>query len=129
MRIKALVCAALLMLAGCNAPVSQSVADSQRPPSNDVRQTFINIVFKRSYRHEAGEVVWARISSVVVLEPEKKIYAYCVRLVAKRGWGDWAYLGVSFTDGKILGATVNDDRCRDKRLRYYPFPELTGMKT
>ncbi|MGO7976238.1 hypothetical protein ACC705_35665, partial [Rhizobium ruizarguesonis] len=75
MRITVLACSALLMLAGFNAPVSQSVADSQHPPSNDFRQNFINIVFKRSYRHEAGEVLWARISSVVVLEPEKKIYA------------------------------------------------------
>jgi hypothetical protein len=73
--------------------------------------------------------VWARISSVVVLEPEKKIYAYCVRVVPQHSWGDWAYLGVSFTDGKILGATANDQRCRHKRLRYYPFTELTGMKT
>ena len=129
MRLKIFVGAFLLALAGCNAPVSQSVADSQRPPSNEVRQNFINIVFKRTYRHEAGEVVWARISSVVLLDPEKQIYAYCVRIVPKHGWGDWAYLGVSLTEGQILGATVNDNRCHDKRLRYYPFPEMNGMKT
>lgn len=123
------ICAAVLMLAGCTTPVSQSVADSQRPPSAAVRQGFVNVVFKRTYRHEAGEVVWARISSVVLLDPEKQIYAYCVRLVPKRGWGDWAYLGVSYQGDKVLGATVNDKRCHDKRLRYYPFPELNGAKT
>ncbi|WP_049734156.1 hypothetical protein, partial [Rhizobium ecuadorense] len=85
---------------------------SQRLPSSAVRRGYVDALRGTI---KPGNFVKAEISSVVLLEPEKKTYAYCVRVVPKRSWGDWAYLGVSFTDGKILGATANDDRCRDKR--------------
>ncbi|MHC2360974.1 starvation-inducible outer membrane lipoprotein [Rhizobium leguminosarum] len=41
MKIKFLACVALLALAGCQTPAPQSVADSQRPPSNAVRREYV----------------------------------------------------------------------------------------
>lgn len=42
MKIKFLAYTALLALAGCQTPAPQSVADSQRPPSNAVRREYVD---------------------------------------------------------------------------------------
>ena len=69
----------------------------------------------------------AEISSVVLLKPEEQIYAYCTR-TTERANPNWEYIGVALKNGMIVDLTKNDYRCRDKRLRYYDFPELRNMK-
>ncbi|MBB3160094.1 hypothetical protein FHS25_000526 [Rhizobium laguerreae] len=70
MKIKFLVCAVLLALAGCQTPAPQSVLDSQQPPSSAVRRE--NVEALRG-TIKPGNFVKAEISSVVLLNPEKQI--------------------------------------------------------
>jgi hypothetical protein len=124
MKIKFLACAALLALAGCNAPVPQSVADSQRPPSSAVRREYVDAL---QGTVKPGNFVKAEISSVVLLDPEKQIYAYCTR-TTERGYPNWSYIGLGLQHDMILYLKKDDYRCHDKRLSYYDFPELRNMK-
>ncbi|GAA3109915.1 hypothetical protein GCM10010520_63000 [Rhizobium viscosum] len=124
MRTTVLLCAAAMALAGCQTPAPQSVADSQRPPSSELRHKNIDILRGRI---KAGDFLKAEISSVVLLRPEEKIYAYCTR-TTERSNPDWSYLGIALKNDMIIDVTKNDYRCHDKRLRYYDFPELRNMK-
>jgi hypothetical protein len=38
-------------------------------------------------------------------------------------------LGVALKHNVSVDSSKNDYRCRDKRLRYYEFPELLNMKS
>ncbi|MGR9077047.1 hypothetical protein [Rhizobium leguminosarum] len=124
MKIKFLACVALLALAGCQTPAPQSVADSQRPPSNAVRREYVDAL-RRTIK--AGNFVKAEISSVVLLDPKKQIYAYCTR-TTERAYPNWSYIGLGLQHNMILYLKKNDYRCHDERLRYYDFPELRNMK-
>ncbi|WP_064705347.1 hypothetical protein [Rhizobium bangladeshense] len=124
MKIRSLAYAALMALAGCQAPAPQSVADSQRPPSNSVRHEYVDALRGTI---KPGNFVKAEISSVVLLNPEKQIYAYCTR-TTERSNPNWSYIGLGLQHGMILYLRKNDHRCHDKRLRYYDFPELRNMR-
>jgi hypothetical protein len=113
-----------MTLAGCQkTPAPQSVADSQRPPSSALRHMNIDILRGRI---KAGDFLKAEISSVVLLRPNEKIYAYCVRTM-ERAVPGWSYLGIALKNDRIIDSTEDDYRCHDKRLRYYNFPELLTM--
>ena len=75
-----------------------------------------------------GNFTKAEISSVVLLDPERQIYAYCTR-TAERANPNWSYIGVALYQNVSVDVSKNDYRCRDKRLRYYDFPELLKMKS
>jgi len=124
MRMTVPICAALLALAGCQTPAPQSVLDSQHPPSSAVKREYIDALRGTI---KAGDFVRAEISSVVLLKAEEQSYGYCVR-TAERAYPDWVYFDLTLKSGVIMGLTKNDYRCRDKRLRYYDFPELRNMK-
>ncbi|MBX5161658.1 MULTISPECIES: hypothetical protein [unclassified Rhizobium] len=124
MKNKFLVCAALLALTGCQTPAPQSVTDSQRPPSSAVRREYIDALRGTI---KPGNFVKAEISSVVLLNPEKQIYAYCTR-TTERSNPNWSYIGLGLQHNMILYLKKNDYRCHDKLLRYYDFPELRNMK-
>lgn len=76
---------------------------------------------------KAGDFTKAEISSVVLLDPQKQIYAFCTR-TAERSNPDWSYIGVAVYKNLGVDSSKDDYRCRDKRLRYYNFPELLNMK-
>lgn len=124
MRMTVLLCAAAMTLAGCQTPMPQSVVDSQRPASDSVKREYVDAVRGTI---KPGNFVKAEISSVVLLDPEKQIYAYCTR-TAERAYPNWSYIGLSLEQNMIMGLAKNDYRCHDKRLRYYYFPELRNMK-
>ncbi|MGR9296093.1 hypothetical protein ACU8L5_12425 [Rhizobium leguminosarum] len=124
MKIKFLAYAALLALAGCQTATPQSVADTQRPPSSAVRREYVDALRGTI---KPGNFVKAEISSVVLLNPEKQIYAYCTR-TTERGSPNWSYIGLGLQHDMILYLKKNDYRCHDERLRYYDFPELRNMK-
>ncbi|MBX4870899.1 hypothetical protein [Rhizobium bangladeshense] len=124
MKFRSLAYAALMAQAGCQAPAPQSVADSQRPPSSSVRHEYVDALRGTI---KPGNFVKAEISSVVLLNPEKQIYAYCTR-TTERSNPNWSYIGLGLQHDMILHLRRNDDRCHDKRLRYYDFPELRNMK-
>lgn len=124
MRMPVLLCATALALAGCQTPAPQSVADSQRPPSSSVKREYVDALRGTI---KPGNFVKAEISSVVLLDPEKQIYAYCTR-TAERAYPNWSYIGLSLKQNMIVDLKKNDYRCHDKRLRYYDFPELRNMK-
>lgn len=126
MKIKFLACAAALALAlaGCQTPAPQSVADSQRPPSNAVRREYVDALRGTI---KPGNFVKTEISSVVLLDPEKQIYAYCTR-TTERAYPNWSYIGLGLQHNMILYLKKDDYRCHDRRLRYYDFPELRNMK-
>lgn len=63
-----------------------------------------------------------------LLDPEKQVYAYCTR-TAERASPNWSYIDLTLKQNRIVGVSKNDYRCRDKRLRYYDFPELLNMKS
>lgn len=70
-----------------------------------------------------------RFSNVVLLTPEKQIYAFCLRGVEKHfPRSDAQHVGVALKNGKIVDWKGNDYRCRDKRLRYFDFPELKAIE-
>jgi hypothetical protein len=118
--------AGLMLLAGCQTDVPQSVADSQVPPSASVRNELVGVLTRGGGK--IGNFVNPQISSVVLLDPASKTYAFCVRAwsATRQSYPD--VIGISLRDDKILGSTMNDYRCRDKRLRYYPFPELKALR-
>ncbi|CAN7427267.1 hypothetical protein [Rhizobium leguminosarum] len=124
MKIKFLVCAVPLALSGCQTPAPQSVVDSQRPPSSAVRREYVDALRGTI---KPGNFVKAEISSVVLLNPEKQIYAYCTR-TTERAYPNWSYIGLGLQHNMILYLKKNDYRCHDKRLRYHAFPELRNMK-
>lgn len=116
----------LLLLAGCQADVPQSVADSQVPPSAAVRNELVRILKKGDAR--LGDFIKPEISSVVLLDPATKTYAFCVRARPVDYRGQLEFVGISFSKDRPAGATIYDQRCRDKRLRYYPYPELIAVR-
>lgn len=116
----------LLLLAGCQTDVPQSVADSQVPPSSSVRNQVVQIVLNNGGK--IGDFVRPEISSVVLLDPQTRTYAFCVRAWSAQRQRQPDVVGISVRDNKILGSTANDYRCRDKRLRYYPYPELKAVR-
>ncbi|EJT05170.1 hypothetical protein [Rhizobium sp. CCGE 510] len=124
MKIKFLACAIALALASCQTPAPQSAADSQRPASNAVRREYVDALRGTI---KPGNFVKAEISSVVLLDPEKQIYAYCTR-TTERSNSNWSYIGLTLKNNMIVGLSKNAPRCHDKRLRYYDFPELRNMK-
>lgn len=124
MRTALLLCAAVMTLAGCQTPAPQSVLDSQRPPSRPIKRDYVDAMRGTI---KPGYFTKAEISSVVLLDPEKQIYAYCTR-TTERSNPDWSYIGVAVYKNLSVDASKNDYRCRDKRLRYYNFPELLNMK-
>ncbi|ATN33473.1 hypothetical protein ACO34A_06595 [Rhizobium sp. ACO-34A] len=112
----------LVFIAGCQSSAPQSVADSQVPPSPAVRRAVIKAFQAGAIR--ASNLYDTKISSVVLLDPPTKTYAFCLSGTSGRGVDIPKILGVSFRDGRIIGTSTTDFRCRDKRLRYYPFPEV-----
>ncbi|AYM57328.1 hypothetical protein [Agrobacterium fabrum] len=119
-----LLCAVAMTLAGCQTPAPQSVLDSQRPPSRPIKRDYLEAMRGTI---KAGDFTKAEISSVVLLDPAKQIYAFCTR-TAERSNPDWSYIGVAVYKNLGVDSSRNDYRCRDKRLRYYNFPELLSMK-
>ena len=124
-RTTVLLCAAGMTLAGCQTPAPQSVLDSQRPPSSSVKREYVDAVRGAI---KPGNFVKAEISSVVLLDPEKQVYAYCTR-TTERANPNWSYIDLTLKQNMIMGLSKNDVRCRDERLRYYDFPELRNMKS
>lgn len=116
----------LMLLAGCQTDVPQSVADSQVPPSAAVRSELVRVL--RNGGGKIGNFVNPQISGVVLLDPPTRTYAFCVRAwsATRQSYPD--VIGISLRDNRILGSTLNDYRCRDKRLRYYPYPELKPLR-
>jgi hypothetical protein len=116
----------LMLLAGCQTDVPQSVADSQVPPSASVRNELVRVL--RNGGGKIGNFVNPQISGVVLLDPATRTYAFCVRAwsATRQSYPD--VIGISLRDNRILGSTLNDYRCRDKRLRYYPYPELKPLR-
>ncbi|CUX64985.1 MULTISPECIES: hypothetical protein [Agrobacterium] len=125
MKTALLLCAAAMTLAGCQTPAPQSVLDSQRPPSKSIKREYVDAL-RGAIKPE--DFTKAEISSVVLLDPKKRIYAFCTR-TAERANPDWSYIGVALKQNVSVDASKNDYRCRDKRLRYYDFPELIKMKS
>ena len=113
-----------MTLAGCQTPAPQSVLDSQRPPSSSVKRENVDALRGTI---KPGYFVKAEISSVVLLDPEKQVYAYCTR-TTERANPNWSYIDLTLKQNMIMGLSKNDYRCRDERLRYYDFPELRNMK-
>jgi len=124
MKTTLLLCAAAITLAGCQTPAPQSVLDSQRPPSRLIKRDYLEAMRGTI---KAGDFTKAEISSVVLLDPKKQIYAFCTR-TAERSNPDWSYIGVAVYKNLGVDSSKDDYRCRDKRLRYYNFPELLNMK-
>jgi hypothetical protein len=118
--------AAFLLLAGCQTDVPQSVADSQVPPSPAVRNELVRILKKGGGK--IGNFINPQISSVVLLDPATKTYAFCVRAWPASYDSYPDVIGISFSENRLVGSTKNDYRCRDKRLRYYPYPELKPLR-
>ncbi|WP_236759331.1 hypothetical protein [Agrobacterium sp. RAC06] len=116
----------LILLAGCQTDVPQSVAESQVPPPSSVRNQVVQIV--RDNGGKIGDFVRPEISSVVLLDPQTETYAFCVRAWHAERQRQPDVIGISMRDNKILGSTLHDYRCRDKRLRYYPYPELIAVR-
>jgi hypothetical protein len=113
---------ACVVLAGCQSSAPQSVADSQVPPSPALRRAVIKAFDDGVFG--ATNIFDPKISSVVLLDPQTKTYAFCLRIRSERGNDIPKVLGVSFKADRIVGASTSDFRCRDKRLRYYDFREL-----
>ncbi|MBB4572631.1 hypothetical protein [Rhizobium lentis] len=124
MKNKYLACFALLALAGCQTPAPQSVVDSQQPPSSALRRKHVEVL---QGTIKPGNFIKAEISSVVLLSPEKQIYAHCTR-TTERSNPNWSYISLGMQKDVILSVKKNDSLCHDKRLRYYDFPELRNMK-
>ncbi len=125
MRTALLLCAAAMSLTGCQTPAPQSVLDSQRPPTKSIKRDYVDALRGTI---KPGDFTKAEISSVVLLDPERRIYAFCTR-TAERADPNWSYIGVALKHNVSVDASKNDYRCRDKRLRYYDFPELLNMKS
>ncbi len=122
------LCLALIaaLLSGCQPPAPDSVLASQKPPSASVRKEFMRIA--RIAGGKPGQIKTAEISSVVLLDPKARIYAFCVRYTETKQPGALRTNGIALRDGKSVDGSINDYRCRDKRLRYYNFPEFIAMK-
>ncbi|CDZ73178.1 hypothetical protein NFO65_02890 [Neorhizobium galegae] len=116
--------AGLLLLTGCQTSVPESVASSQTPPTDAVKREVLKTARRMGFRDR--DIYGAQISSVVLLNPGKSIYAFCVSGFGRQ-YNYPARYGVSMRDGKILGYTLDDLRCQDSRLKYYPFPELDNL--
>jgi len=114
-----------MALAGCQTSAPQSVLDTQRPPSRSIKRDYVDALRGTI---KPGNFTKAQISSVVLLDPERRIYAFCTR-TAERSNPDWSYIGVALKHNVRVDSSKNDYRCRDKRLRYYEFPELLNMKS
>ncbi|WP_367353616.1 hypothetical protein [Agrobacterium pusense] len=125
MKTALLLCAAAMALAGCQTSAPQSVLDTQRPPSRSIKRDYVDALRGTI---KPGDFTKAQISSVVLLDPERRIYAFCTR-TAERSNLDWSYIGVALKHNVSVDSSKNDYRCRDKRLRYYEFPELLNMKS
>ena len=54
-----------------------------------------------------------------------KVSGYCERSAPHFG----SYNGVALKHNVSVDSSKNDYRCRDKRLRYYEFPELLNMNS
>ncbi|WP_236771306.1 hypothetical protein [Agrobacterium tumefaciens] len=96
----------------------------KRPPSKSIKRDYVE---ELRGTIKPGDFTKAEISSVVLLDPERRIYAFCTR-TAERADPNWSYIGVASKHNVSVDASKNDFRCRDKRLRYYDFPELLNMK-
>lgn len=125
MKTTLLLCAAVMTLAGCQTPAPQSVLDSQRPPTRSIKRDYVGVLRGTI---KPGDFTKAEISSVVLLDPAKQIYVFCTR-TAERSNPNWSYIGIALYQNVSVDASKNDYRCRDKRLRYYNFPELLNMKS
>ncbi|WP_234803999.1 hypothetical protein [Ensifer adhaerens] len=117
---------AALALSGCQPPAPESVLASQKPPSAAVRSAYVKLA--RSVGATGAQFKMAQISSVVLFNPDAKIYAFCVRFRETRIQHRLAVSGYALRDGQIIDASTNDSRCGDKRLRYYDFPELLAVR-
>ncbi|MBY3324456.1 hypothetical protein HFO02_12710 [Rhizobium laguerreae] len=118
------------LLSACQTVAPQSVADSQKPPSDALRSAIVqaarNVVF------DPYSIRDAEISNVVFLNPQSGIEAVCVKANAKNQLGGYTgrqATGISIRNGTILGATQGDPRCLDPRLRYHRFKELENLKS
>ncbi len=116
----------LLLLAGCQTNVPQTVADSQVPPSAQVKRELVRVL--KEVDGTIGDFVDPQISSVVLLVPQTKTYAFCIRAWHTQRRQHPDVIGFSFRGDRLLGATNNEPRCRDPRLRYYPYPELKAVR-
>jgi len=116
----------LTSLAGCQPPAPESVANSQVPPSAAVRLEVVRVI-ESANETPPGNILKPQISSVVLLDPETNTYAFCVRAANAKRQGQPEVIGISMREGKLIGSTMNEYRCRDSRLRYYDFPELLAL--
>lgn len=117
---------AALALSGCQPPAPDSVVASQKPPSAAMRNAYVKLA--RGVGAKGAQFKMAEISSVVLLNPDAKIYAFCVRFRETRFQHRLQMSGYAWRDGQIIDASTNDSRCGDKRLRYYDFPELLAIR-
>ncbi|MCY1326389.1 hypothetical protein [Sinorhizobium sp. NFACC03] len=118
---------AALALSGCQPPAPESVLATQKPPSAAVRKEYVAVM--RAIDAKGAQFKMAEISSVVLLNPEAKIYAFCVRFRETRIQEVLQVGGYALRDGKIVDSSSYDSRCSDKRLRWYDFPELRSMRS
>lgn len=122
----AITCA---LLASCQTSVPQSVANSQQPPSKELKAAIVQAA--RDIVFDPYSIRDAEISNVVLFNPRAGIQAVCVKANAKNQFGGYTgrkATGISIRNGMILGATAGDPRCLDPRLRYQRFPELENLK-
>lgn len=118
-----------VVTAGCQTAVPQSIANTQRPPSQALRATIVKAA--RDFVLDPYSIRDAEISNVVMVNPKARIEAVCVKANAKNPYGGYTgrqATSVSLRDGVILGATTSDARCLDPRLDYHPFKELENLK-
>ncbi|QIX25027.1 hypothetical protein FOB41_28740 [Agrobacterium pusense] len=124
MKTALLLCAAAMALAGCQTSAPQSVLDTQRPPSRSIKRDYVAALRGTIKPGDSRKPDF----KCVLLDPERRIYAFCTR-TAERSNLDWSYIGVALKHNVSVDSSKNDYRCRDKRLRYYEFPELLNMKS
>ncbi len=77
----------------------QSVLDSQRPPSKSIKRDYVDALRGTI---KPGDFTKAEISSVVLLDPERRIYAFCTR-TAERADPNWSYIGVALKPQRERG--------------------------
>lgn len=117
------------LAAGCQTAVPQSVAETQRPPSNALKATIVKAA--RDVVFDPYSIRDAEISNVVLFNLQAGIEAVCIKANAKNQLGGYTgrqTTSISLRGGVLLQAIPGDARCLDRRLGYHPFKELENMK-
>ena len=79
----------------------------------------------------AGYIRVAKISNVVLFNPQARIKAVCIKANAKNTLGGYTggkVASVFLRNGVIMAATTGDIRCLDPCLGYHSFKELENLK-